>query len=129
MSTKKTVKITWTDGTTSTFNDIPADIDEATVKQELEKKHNKKIYKIQDLSKPSKPAGAPAQSGAGSTPGSQADRDSSSQTPPVDDKTPPTLTTLPSGQRDDTKDYRANFPNLHTPKNMRRNKWGELIYE
>ena len=125
MSTKKTFKITWTDGTTSTFDDIPADLDQATVKQELEKKHNKKIYKIQDLTKPTT---APAQSGAGATPGSQADRNNTSQ-PKPDPAAPSVLTTLPSGQRDDTTDYRANFPDKHTPKNMRRNKWGELIYE
>jgi hypothetical protein len=125
MSTTKTVKITWTDGTTSTFKNIPADLDQATIKQELEKKHNKKIHKIQDLTTPTT---APAQSGAGSTPGSQTDRNATSQ-PKPDPTAPSELATLPSGQRDDTKDYRANFPDKFTPKNMRRNKWGELIYE
>jgi hypothetical protein len=108
------VKVTWQDGTSQIFNDIPADIDEAKARAALEEKFKKKIKTYTRVE---------------SNPTSQTDRDSSSQTPPVDDKSPTVLSTLPSGQRDDEKDYRANFPDKHTPKNMRRNKWGELIYE
>ena len=109
------VKITWEDGTSEVFNDIPAAMDEAKVRAAFEEKFKKKIKTYEKLG----PTIVPI-------PGSQDDRDSSSQTPPAKDAKP---TATPAGQRDEEPDYRYKFPDKFTPKNMRRNKWGELIYE
>jgi hypothetical protein len=109
------VRVTWEDDTTEVFNDIPANIEESKARAALEAKFKKKIKSF-------------ARIGNDPLPGSQADRGSSSQTTPANPNTSPQTAKLP-GERDEEPDYRDKFPNKHTPKNMRRNKWGELIYE
>lgn len=118
------VQVTWDDGSTVIYTDIPAkDYDrlgEARVIEVLEQKFKKKVVKIKRLD-------SPTQSGR-TDPSSRDDRDSSSQQQlPVDKKPTPNTTT--AHHRDEEPDYRDKFPDKYTPKNMRRNKWGELIYE
>jgi hypothetical protein len=109
------VRVTWEDDTQTVFNDIPANIEEAKARAALEAKFKKKIKSF-------------ARIGSAPLPGTQDDRNSSSQTTPAKPDTSPQTTKLP-GERDEEPDYRDKFPDKFTPKNMRRNKWGELIYE
>lgn len=120
------LRVTWSNGDVQE-DEIPADVydklGEARVKQILEEKFKRKILKIQRLDKPSTTqSGAPQSS-------SQSDRDASSQTAPQQPDSKPTAGTPGPNSRDEEPDYRDKFPDKYTPKNMRRNKWGELIYE
>ncbi len=120
------LEVTWDDGTVKTYSDIPVTeyerLGEEKVKEILERKFKKKIKSMKRLDKP-----APAQGGR--EPASQTDRDSSSQTPPSSTGTRPQADKTTPHHRDEEPDYRDKFPDKFTPKNMRRNKWGELIYE
>jgi len=110
------VQVTWEDGTVEVFTDIPATVEEAKARAALESKYKKKIKTYTRL-------------GSASSTSGQTDRDSSSQTPPADNTAKPVIKDKNPHHRDEEPDYRNKFPDKYTPQGMRRNKWGELIYE
>ncbi len=123
------IEVTWEDGRVTVYDSIPVSeyerLGEDAVKRIIEAKTKKKIKSIKRVDKPA-PA-APAQGGR--EPAGQTDRDSSSQTPPADNTAKPVVKNRNPHYRDEEPDYRDKFPDKYTPQGMRRNKWGELIWE
>ncbi len=118
------IEVTWEDGRVTAYDSIPASeyerLGEDTVKRIIEAKTKKKIKSIKRVDKPAQ---------GGREPTGQSDRDSSSQTAPANTGAQPVIKDRNPHYRDEEPDYRDKFPDKFTPKNMRRNKWGELIYE
>ena len=119
MSTTPLTTVTWEDGVTQIFNNIPADFPEDKAIAKLEAQYKKKVKSFK--------RGTPT-----ATSGSQSDRaGSSAPAPATGSGNAPATGNLPLSrpQQDDENDYRDKFPHLHTPKHMRRNRFGHLIYE
>lgn len=121
------LEVTWEDGTVKIYGDIPVKeyerLGEDAVKTILEQKFKKKIKSMRRLDKVTPPAQGGRQQGG------QDDRNKSSERLPVNPDSAPQANTTTAHSRSEEPDYRDKFPDKYTPKNMRRNKWGELIYE
>lgn len=125
---KAEVEVTWEDGKVEVYTDIPANqyerLGEDKVRKILERQYGKgrKIKSLKRLA---------AQSGSQTAPNSSRDdRDATSQTSPAaGDSRPKPQERTRHDRPEPGQDYSKDFPDKYTPPGMRRNRWGELIWE